>query len=105
MIGDEIDLLGKVDAAYARIENGEDFVAVVKDASDDETTRDNGGVIEGAMEAVVCDWFELAGEQRRKKFGAEAPADFKEKARQMRFLQYRGFEQDHIQAAVGPDGE
>lgn len=63
------------------------------------------GVIEGAMEAVVCDWFELAGEQRRKKFGAEAPADFKEKARQMRFLQYRGFEQDHIQAAVGPDGE
>jgi SOS response regulatory protein OraA/RecX len=28
------------------------------------------------------------------------PADFKEKARQMRFLQYRGFEPDHIQAAV-----
>jgi regulatory protein len=63
------------------------------------------GVIEGALEAAACDWFELAGEQRRKKFGAGAPAHFKEKARQMRFLQYRGFEQDHIQAAVGPDAE
>ncbi|MDH3812818.1 MAG: RecX family transcriptional regulator, partial [Gammaproteobacteria bacterium] len=34
-----------------------------------------------------------------KKFGTSAPSDFKEKARQMRFLQYRGFEQDHIQSA------
>ena len=42
---------------------------------------------------------ELAREQRRKKFGTAAPADFTEKARQMRFLQYRGFEQDHIQSA------
>ena len=63
------------------------------------------GVIEGALEAATCDWFELAGNERRKKFGSAAPADFKEKARQMRFLQYRGFEQDHIQAAVGPDAD
>ena len=33
------------------------------------------------------------------KFGANIPKDFKAKARQMRFLQYRGFEQDHVQAA------
>jgi regulatory protein len=63
------------------------------------------GVIEGALEAAACDWFELAGNERLKKFGSAAPADFKEKARQMRFLQYRGFEPDHIQAAVGPDAE
>ena len=63
------------------------------------------GVIEAALEAAACDWFELAGGERRKKFGARSPADFKEKARQMRFLQYRGFEPDHIQAAVGPDAE
>ena len=54
------------------------------------------GVVEGALEASACDWFELAGNERRKKFGSLAPGDFKEKARQMRFLQYRGFEQDHI---------
>ena len=63
------------------------------------------GVIEGALESATIDWFELAGNERRKKFGTAAPADFKEKARQMRFLQYRGFEQDHIQAAVGTDAE
>ena len=57
------------------------------------------GVIEGALEEAACDWYELAIQERVKKFGADVPAEFKEKARQMRFLQYRGFEQDHIQSA------
>jgi regulatory protein len=57
------------------------------------------GVIEGALEEAAGDWYELAREQRVKKFGEAVPDDFKEKARQMRFLQYRGFEQDHIQSA------
>ena len=55
--------------------------------------------IEMALEEADPDWRALAREQRRKKFGTAAPADFTEKARQMRFLQYRGFEQDHIQSA------
>ena len=55
--------------------------------------------IEIAIEDADPDWRALAREQRQKKFGAAAPSDFKEKARQMRFLQYRGFEQDHIQSA------
>jgi regulatory protein len=57
------------------------------------------GVIEAALEGVTCDWYELARQERVKKFGGDVPAEFKEKARQMRFLQYRGFEQDHIQSA------
>jgi regulatory protein len=57
------------------------------------------GVIEGAIETADVDWFELAEAERVKKFGPEVPAEFREKARQMRFLQYRGFEQDHISAA------
>jgi len=57
------------------------------------------GVIEGALEEAGCDWYELACQERVKKFGVAVPDDFKEKARQMRFLQYRGFEQDHIQSA------
>jgi len=61
--------------------------------------------IEIALEESGADWYALARETRIKKFGAARPAGFKEKARQMRFLQYRGFEQDHIQAAVGADGE
>ena len=55
--------------------------------------------IENALEEADPDWCALAREQRHKKFGTATPASFKEKARQMRFLQYRGYGQDHIQAA------
>ena len=44
-----------------------------------------------ALEEASPDWFALAETTRVKKFGEEAPADHKEKARQVRFLQYRGF--------------
>lgn len=51
------------------------------------------------------DWHELAREVRRRKFGAERPADWPERARQMRFLQYRGFSKDHIVSALGSSGD
>jgi regulatory protein len=56
-------------------------------------------VTEMAIEQCAADWHGLAQKVRVRKFGADEPADFKAKARQMRFLQYRGFEQDHIQSA------
>jgi len=59
--------------------------------------------VEIALEDSRADWYALAREIRMKKFGSARPSDFKEKARQMRFLQYRGFEQDHIQVALGTD--
>jgi regulatory protein len=49
------------------------------------------------------DWRLLARETRARKFGAEPPADWPEKVRQARFLQYRGFSSDHIRAATGAD--
>jgi regulatory protein len=49
------------------------------------------------------DWLALAREVRRRRFGPQAPQDWAEKARQSRFLQYRGFSNDHIRVAVGPD--
>ncbi len=39
-------------------------------------------------------WLELAVQLRRRKFGIELPNDAKEKARQLRFLMYRGFTMD-----------
>ncbi len=48
------------------------------------------GVVEQAIDTADVDWKELASEVRVRKFGSASPADFKEKARQMRFLQYRG---------------
>ncbi len=59
--------------------------------------------IECALEKVSTDWYELARNARIRKFGSARPADFKAKAKQMRFLQYRGFETDHIQAAFNTD--
>lgn len=58
-------------------------------------------VIHEVLSEVDEDWEALAKQVRVKKFGTETPAEFKEKARQMRFLQNRGFEPDQIQAAVG----
>ncbi len=57
-------------------------------------------VIESALEEAATDWRELAREIRVKKFGRAKPSDFKNKAKQMSFLQYRGFEPDHIQAVM-----
>lgn len=50
------------------------------------------------------DWAALARTQRQRKFGAAPPDTWVEKARQARFLQYRGFSPDHIRSALrAPD--
>jgi len=46
--------------------------------------------------AEMDESLEQLEEVRRKRFGAERPTDFKERARQSRFLQYRGFSTDRI---------
>jgi regulatory protein len=54
------------------------------------------------------DFVALAREARRRKFGADLPKDWKERAKQARFLQYRGFSTDHIRAVLEgdlPDGD
>ena len=63
------------------------------------------GMIDEALEDVAEDWHALARQVRDKKFGPGLPRDFAEKARQMRFLQYRGFESAHIQSAISPHGD
>ncbi|MBV8877503.1 MAG: regulatory protein RecX [Gammaproteobacteria bacterium] len=49
------------------------------------------------------DWSALARKVCRAKFGPEAPAGWPQRARQARFLQYRGFSSDHIRSATGAD--
>ena len=49
-------------------------------------------------------WREQVMQVRCKRFGADLPGDYKERARQARFLQYRGFTTDQIkQALAGGD--
>ncbi len=57
-------------------------------------------LIQLAMQEAEIDWFKLAKEQREKKFGLKKPEDFKEKARQIRFLSGRGFDSEVIRATV-----
>ena len=58
-------------------------------------------MIHEVLSEVEQDWIELARVTREKKFGPDIPVEYKDKTRQMRFLQQRGFEPDQIQAAVG----
>jgi regulatory protein len=46
------------------------------------------------------DFIALARAARARKFGSELPKDWKERSRQARFLQYRGFSTDHIRAVL-----
>jgi regulatory protein len=58
--------------------------------------------VHAALEAGP-DWPALAREVRIRKFGLAVPTDWGLKARQARFLQFRGFSTDHIRAALGRD--
>jgi regulatory protein len=60
--------------------------------------------IEAAL-AAGTDWAALAREVRIRRFGLTRPETWPEKAKQGRFLQYRGFSSDHIRSALGPDFE
>jgi regulatory protein len=61
-----------------------------------------GELIEAALENAA-DWGLRAREVRERRFGRELPRDWPQRARQARFLQYRGFSSDHIRSALGAD--
>ncbi|HET7313056.1 regulatory protein RecX [Salinisphaera sp.] len=56
-------------------------------------------VIDAALAEAEIDWNALAEAARRKRFGDDPPDDFPTKAKQMRFLQRRGFDADQLAAA------
>lgn len=62
-------------------------------------------LIEARIKSANVDWTSLAKDIRQRKFGlsiAKIPA---ERAKQMRFLQYRGFTADQIRIAMGASFE
>jgi regulatory protein len=58
--------------------------------------------IDTALKESDVDWTAAARATRIRRFGPEMPADRRERAKQARFLQYRGFSSDQIRAALGP---
>lgn len=53
-------------------------------------------IINDTLGQSEIDWFSLAVNVRCKRFGEEQPQDYKDRAKQQRFLQYRGFTHEHI---------
>jgi regulatory protein len=60
---------------------------------------------EGALREADVDWRATIRAVRRKRFGPELPRDYRERARQARFLEYRGFDSAQIRAALELDGD
>ena len=52
-----------------------------------------------SFDLSIFDWFELAKEVRKKKFGQNLSSDYKTQAKQKRFLKSRGFSFDEINKA------
>lgn len=58
-----------------------------------------GELINSTISEANVDWFALAIIVRCKRFGEQNPDDFKERAKQQRFLHYRGFTHKQINEA------
>ena len=63
------------------------------------------GLIATALDELGVDWFAAARAARHKRFGPGVPDEFREQARQLRFLQNRGFDAEQCRAALqaGPE--
>ena len=53
-------------------------------------------LIDDSLAAYTDRWQTLVAEVRERKYGSAPPADFRERSRQMRFLQQRGFTAEQI---------
>jgi regulatory protein len=62
-------------------------------------------LVEAAVAAGDEAWRARCAALRRRRFGEAVPAEWTERARQARFLQYRGFSAEQIRAALGRDVE
>jgi len=60
----------------------------------------NLALVSKLLAEAEVDWYELALQTATNKFGQSQPADAKEKAKRMRFLQYRGYNFDQINYAL-----
>ena len=60
-------------------------------------------LIEQWLDVTGPEWIKEVRRVRHKKFGKEPPGNFADRARQARFLQYRGFSLDQIQRELKSD--
>jgi regulatory protein len=61
--------------------------------------------VDEALRGGEVDWLESVRAARRKRFGPSPPRDLADKARQARFLMYRGFDAALVRAALELDAD
>ena len=76
-----------------RVANGYGPVRITRELHERGVSRE---LVTQVLAALDTDWEEQVQAVRHKKFGRQAPSDIKDKARQSRFLQYRGFTYQQI---------
>lgn len=63
----------------------------------------DAGLVSDCIDSYGEQWLQLVRDVREKKFGSALPADFRERSRQMRFLQQRGFSAAQIASVFRDD--
>jgi regulatory protein len=82
---------------YARRRRGYGPLRIRRELQDKGISEET---IERWLDAGGAEWFEEVRRVRRRKYGARVPKSLAERAKQSRFLQYRGFSFDQIQQAL-----
>ena len=83
----------------ACVSKGQGFLRIKRDLM---LTKVSESDIEQAFRDNDVDWFELALQVKVKRFGDAVARDLNLKQKQIRFLQYRGFDHEQIQYALNP---
>ena len=60
----------------------------------------DSSLIDEYLDFEQTEWFNRASEVRSKRFGESLPVEVNDKAKQIRFLQQRGFTQQHIMSVI-----
>lgn len=82
---------------HSRTEKGYGPVRIMQDLRK-RSIGDN--LIRQFIDVNDATWRQQADRVREKRFGHNVPTDYKEKAKQSRFLQYRGFTTDQIRSVI-----
>lgn len=84
----------------SRVAKGQGPMRVRKELTDRGVSE---ALFHEAVENLEVDWYALASAVRAKRFGTDRTQDFRERAKQARFLQYRGFDMEQIKSALDAD--
>jgi regulatory protein len=83
----------------SRIAKGQGKMRIKADAQQKRLDQD---CLHQALESNEPDWFAVAQQTYNRRYGDKPMGDAKEKAKRMRFMQYRGFNMDQTLFAMAP---